>query len=89
MSDREKIRNLIKSRLNVEYLEVIDESYKHASHKEAQKNTGGHFAIHIVSPDFKDKTRIERHRMINVLLSSEFGSTIHALSITAKTPDEC
>ena len=88
MSDKEKIRNLIKSRLNIEYLEVIDESHKHASHKEAQESKGGHFNIMIVSDDYAGKNALARHRMIYAALSDQLREDVHALKIKAMTIEE-
>jgi len=41
-----------------------------------------------VSDAFKGKSRIERHRMINQLLSAELAGSVHALAIHASAPGE-
>jgi BolA protein len=76
-------------------IEVIDESHKHAGHAhvtadagKAAKAGGTHFHIKIVSDAFRDKARIERHRLINGLLQAEFAAGVHALAIDAKAPGE-
>lgn len=67
-------------------LDIIDDSHQHAGHAGAR--SGGHFTVHIVSPEFAGKTLIQRHRMVYEALSTLMSSEIHALSIQAKTPDE-
>jgi len=52
-----------------------------------------HFKIIIVCDDFKGKTLIARHRMINKMLSDELNKEqteggIHALSLHTMTMDE-
>jgi BolA protein len=69
-------------------LEIEDDSARHAGHAGARESGGGHFIVHIAADAFAGKDRIERHRMVNDALKSEFGPMIHALSIRAKAPDE-
>jgi BolA protein len=44
--------------------------------------------VYIVSGAFKGKSRIERHRMINVALSAELAGSVHALAIQAQAPGD-
>lgn len=69
-------------------LRVEDESHRHEGH--AGHSPGGqtHYRVYIVSEAFKGKTRIERHRMINGILSSELAAGVHALAIHAAAPGE-
>ncbi|KAK8847563.1 hypothetical protein IAR55_005422 [Kwoniella newhampshirensis] len=74
-------------------LRVYNDSSKHAHHSAMRAQGGGngetHFAIHLVSPLFKGKTAIARHRMVNALLKEEFDERgLHALSLRLKTPEE-
>ncbi len=76
-------------------LEVIDESHKHAGHAHAitRPGTAGasggtHFQIKVVSDAFTGKSRVDRHRTINSLLSAELADSVHALAIDAKAPGE-
>ena len=66
------------------YLEVIDDSAKHAGHAGARQTGGGHYAVIITSHAFTGKSLLERHRMVYAALGPIKGS-IHALSISAKT----
>ncbi len=76
-------------------LEVIDESHKHAGHAHAVMRPGTasgagetHFHIKVVSNAFAGKSRVDRHRTINTLLSAELADSVHALAIDAKAPGE-
>ena len=81
----EKIELKLSENLDIISLDIIDESYKHVNH--AQSN-GGHFKVKIVSDDFKNKSLIERHRMIYNILNKMIKKEIHAISISARTVDE-
>jgi len=48
----------------------------------------GHFQLAIITECFSGQSIIQRHRMVNEALGKEFGPTIHALSIEAKSPGE-
>ncbi|MDP2144051.1 MAG: BolA family protein [Gallionella sp.] len=68
-------------------LEIADDSAKHAGHAGA-RDGGGHYRLHIVSAQFAGKNTVARHRMIYSALGEMMRHDIHALNITAKTPDE-
>lgn len=72
--------------LNPKDLDIIDEGYLHIGHEGAKK--GGHFKVIVVSDQFKYKTLLERHRLVYNAMGELMETEIHALSITAKTPEE-
>ena len=79
---KERIENKLNQNIKIDDLEVINESYLHAGHMEG----GGdetHFRIKIKSDDFKGKSLVEAHRMINEILKEDIKKEggIHALSI--------
>jgi BolA protein len=81
---------LIRERMQVlepSRLEIIDESHLHAGHAGA-RDGGGHFRLTIVSPRFAGKRTMERHRLVYDAAGDLMKRAIHALSITAKAPDE-
>ena len=69
-------------------LKVEDESHQHAGHAGHRPGGQTHFRVYIVSDAFKGKTRIERHRMINGILSDDLADGVHALAIHAAAPGE-
>jgi BolA-like protein 1 len=78
------------SQLQPLVLDIEDESYKHASHAGTQglASSETHFNVRIVADAFEGKSLVQRHKMIYSLLAVEMNSSIHALSINAKTPSE-
>ena len=75
------------ARLEPDLLEIYDESAEHAGHAGAQAG-GGHYQVLIVSRRFEGQSRLGRHRMVYEALSAMLPAQIHALAITALTPQE-
>lgn len=66
--------------LKPHYLEIIDQTYLHTDHINIGTSET-HFCIKISADIFADKNRIKQHSIINELLSDEFNTGLHALSI--------
>jgi BolA protein len=88
MTTRDLITEKLMQAFVPESLEVVDESHQHVGHAGHRPGGETHFRVHIVADAFKGKSRLERHRMINETLSSEFKSGVHALAIHALAPGE-
>jgi BolA protein len=89
MSSRiEKLRSALETQLQPLSLEIFDDSAAHAGHAGAAASGGGHFRVHIVAEKFSGRPLIARHRMVYDALAAQMGGEIHALSITARTPEE-
>jgi BolA family transcriptional regulator, general stress-responsive regulator len=88
MQVKDRIAEKLTAALEPQSLEVEDESHRHEGHAGHRPGGESHFRIHIVSAAFRGKSRIERHRMINQVLSAELAGGIHALAIHARAPDE-
>jgi BolA protein len=71
-----------------ESINVVDESHQHEGHAGHRPGGQTHFRVYIVAQAFKGKSRIERHRMINGILSDELAAGVHALAIHAAAPGE-
>jgi len=69
-------------------LKVEDESHQHEGHSGHREGGQTHFRVYIVSDAFKNKTRVERHRLINGILADELAGGVHALAIHAAAPGE-
>ena len=67
---------------------VVDESHQHEGHAGHRPGGQTHFRVYIVAQAFKGKSRIERHRMVNLTLSHELATGVHALAIHASAPGE-
>jgi len=88
MSTKDAITNKLREAFSPESLDVVDESHLHEGHAGHRPGGETHFRVYIVSPAFKGKTRVERHRMINSTLAAELAGSVHALAITAQAPGE-
>ena len=82
---------MIRERLETAFaplsLDIIDDSHRHAGHAGA-KDGRGHFRVRIVSPRFAGVTPIERHRMVYAALGDLMQTDIHAVNITAQSPEK-
>jgi len=67
-------------------LDLTDDSHLHAGHAGAKN--GGHYTLRIVSSRFAGMRPVARHQLIYRSLGELMQTDIHALSITALTPDE-
>lgn len=84
MSREERIIEILTKNLRPENLIVENESTSH----HVPKNSETHFLVVVVSTAFSDLTKIERHRLINQLLTDELKNGLHALSMNLYTPSE-
>ena len=72
---------------NIRHLQIDDESHLHAGHAGAATG-GGHFKVTIVAPEFAGLSLVARHRAIYAALNKHIPQEIHALTISALTPEE-
>lgn len=68
------IKRKIELKINIFFLKIQDESFKHKKNKK-------HYSIIIVSKDFKNKIMLERHRIIQKILSTEIKNTIWGINL--------
>ncbi|MCB9994731.1 MAG: BolA family transcriptional regulator [Hyphomicrobiaceae bacterium] len=64
-----------------DYLEVIDESGRHAGHAGARPEGQTHYRVKISAQHFDALGRVAQHRAVMDALESEFRSGLHALAI--------
>lgn len=84
-----RIREKLSAELEPRRLDVINESELHAGHRGSPGTGDSHFRIIVVADAFTGKSRLDRHRTINSLLSEELApGGIHALALHAYAPDE-
>jgi BolA protein len=74
--------------LDPERVELVDESAQHAGHASARPGGNTHWRLTIVSRRFDGKNRVSRHRLVYAALGELMQDPIHALAITAHTPEE-
>jgi BolA protein len=88
MRTKEVITQKLTDALAPERLTVTDDSSKHVGHAGHRPGGETHFSIYIVSEAFRGKSRLDRHRLINLLLASLLADGVHALAIQAYAPGE-
>lgn len=88
MRTAETIEKKLTEAFSPQSLDVLDESHQHEGHAGHRPGGQTHFRVYIVANAFKGKSRIERHRMINGILSDELAAGVHALAIHAAAPGE-
>ncbi len=77
------IKQKVTSTLDIEVLDIVNESHMHAG-----PAADSHFKLVVVSPSFEGKRLLARHRMLNECLASELAGEIHALALHTFTPIE-
>jgi BolA family transcriptional regulator, general stress-responsive regulator len=81
-----RIESLLQQRLLPAHLEVRDDSAAHVGH--AGAGGKGHFRLRIVSTCFAGLKPLQRHRLVNDVLSPLFATGLHAVAMETLTPDE-
>ncbi|MGC8534000.1 MAG: BolA family protein [Rhizomicrobium sp.] len=82
------IRDKLTSALKPLRLEVIDDSARHEGHAGSRPGGQSHFRVLIVSSLFEGMSRLARQKLVYATLAQELAGPVHALSVTARTPDE-
>jgi BolA family transcriptional regulator, general stress-responsive regulator len=87
---RNERMQMIEARLNAAlaplHLVIEDDSAKHAGHAGAAE--GGHYRVVVVSARFSGVNRVGRHRLVYDAVADAMQRGIHALAISAYTPEE-
>ncbi|XP_069796689.1 bolA-like protein 1 [Narcine bancroftii] len=78
------LRAKLQSDLSPSHLEVVNESHRHA----VPLGSETHFKVVVVSQRFEGLPLLQRHRLVNKAVQEELATTVHALSIVAKTPQQ-
>ncbi len=75
---------VLREELNPSYLEIIDDSARHAGHTGSRSEGETHFCIRVASEKFSGKTTLEQHRLIYFLLASELQTGLHAVTLETR-----
>ncbi len=86
MSTTDLIRQRLAA-LEPETFTLEDESAQHRGHAGAASG-GGHYRLTLVSPKFSNLNTLARHRLVYEAMGELMQREIHALSITALSPEE-
>ena len=52
------------------------------------RGDGDHYAAHVVSAQFKGKTRVQQHQMVFQALRGRMGNELHALALQTSAPQD-
>lgn len=89
MSLQAVIETKLREALSPAHLEVVNESFMHASGKN-NPSAETHFKVVVVSEKFEGQSLVKRHQLVYGALGDELRMKkgIHALAITSRTPSE-
>jgi len=65
------------------HFELLNESAMHAG-----PATESHFKLILVSPFFKELSKVKRHQAVYKVLAQELAGPVHALALHLYSPDE-
>ena len=82
----EDLEAVLRAALAPASLTLRDDSAHHAGHAGARE--GAHFAVRIVSTRFAGLGALQRHRLVYDAAAPLMTGRIHALQISALTPEE-
>ena len=88
MNRKAKITNILNENFVLYGCFVTDVSESHKGHSGYVKGQETHFQITIISNDFKNKNRLQRHKMVNNCLKSEFEVSLHSITFKLMTVSE-
>jgi BolA family transcriptional regulator, general stress-responsive regulator len=84
----DRIRSKLQAEFAPERIEVVDESARHHGHAGARPGGETHFRVAIVAEAFRGKSRLETQRAVYAALAAELADGVHALSLSARAPDD-
>ncbi len=84
MKTQTTITEKIQQAITPDVLHVENESHMHS----VPPNSETHFKVTIVSDEFEGKRLLQRHRLVNGLLSDELAGPVHALALHTYTSAE-
>ena len=88
MNRKAKITNILNENFDIYRYSVSDVSELHKGHSGYVKGEETHFEIIIISNDFENKNRLERHKMVNNCLKKEFKGSLHSITYKLMTVSE-
>ena len=88
MNRKAKITNILNENFDLYRCFVSDISESHNGHSGYVKGQETHFQITNISNDFKNKNRLQRHKMVNNCLKSEFEGSLHSITFKLMTVSE-
>jgi BolA protein len=90
MATADRIRAKLEAALQPQRLAIHNDSHLHAGHHHAGAQAGDetHFRVEIVAAAFAGESRVARQRRVYGILADELAGSVHALQLSALTPEE-
>jgi BolA protein len=89
MTIAERIRQKLEAEFQPTRLEIYNDSHLHAGHHAgAHAGEETHFRVEIVAAGFTGESRVVRQRRVYAVLAEELAGGVHALQLSALTPEE-
>lgn len=88
MNRQQRIEARLREGLAPAELDVEDESHQHHGHSGWREAGETHYRVVVVSAAFAGRSRVERHRIVNGMLTTEFDTGLHALALSLRAPGE-
>ncbi len=88
VSIKSRIESKLHEAFRPQVLEVVDESESHRGHAGWREGGETHFRVQMVSAAMSGKSRIERQRAVNRCLAEELETSVHALAMDLRAPEE-
>ncbi|HEY9686040.1 MAG TPA: BolA family protein [Coleofasciculaceae cyanobacterium] len=83
----DQLKAKLSQELDAEFVEILDDSWKHAGHLEAKPGLEAtHLTITVVSPRFEGLGLMEQHRLVHEALKEAREKHLHALQLKTLTP---
>lgn len=83
-----KLKAILTEKFPDSLILIENQSHLHAGHASSPQTGQSHFHVTVVADDFFGLSRIQRHRMVNALISSLFHEGLHACNLALFLPDE-
>ena len=83
-----RIEKIIIKSINPSLISVKDVSEEHRGHNSFKEGIESHFDIMLVSEKFSNKSKIQRHRIVNEILKEEFLSDLHSVTLKLYSIEE-
>lgn len=78
----DQLKQKLTEELAAEHVEIIDDSWQHAGHRQAPVGIEAtHLTITVVSPRFEGVGLMDQHRMVHEVLKDARDSHLHALQL--------
>lgn len=80
MPVKDEMDTCLRQRFQVQQLEIVNESHKHAGHSGDDGSGESHFRIVIRAPELAAMGRVQRHRAVHAALG-DINQRVHAIAL--------